>query len=58
MVHGVLHEFDPSKESVEDFREHYEFYFLANNILGEGDVAMNRKKALLLLLSAKQHLPS
>ena len=41
-------EFDPRKESVEDFYERFEFYCVANNIRpGEGD---NCKKALFLTL--------
>ena len=50
MAHGMLREFDPSKESIEDFRERYDFYCLANNIRGEGEAAVSRKKALFLTL--------
>ena len=50
MTHGMLREFDPSKESIEDFRERYDFYCLANNIRGEGEAAVSRKKALFLTL--------
>ena len=49
MAHGVLHEFDPSKESIEDFRERFDFYCVANKISGEGDAA-RRKQALFLTL--------
>ena len=49
MAHGVLHEFDPLKESIEDFRERFDFYCLANNIRGEGDTA-SRKQALFFTL--------
>jgi len=38
MAHGNLCEFDPRKESIEDFHERFEFYCLANNIKDtEGD---------------------
>jgi len=37
-AHGTLREFDSSKESIEDFRDRFEFYCLANNIKGEGEV--------------------
>jgi len=48
MAHGTIHEFDPQKESIEDFHERFEFYCVANNLCpGERD---NRKKALLLTL--------
>ena len=37
MAHGSIHEFDPRKESVADFHEHFEFHCVANNIQsGEG----------------------
>ena len=49
MAHGVLREFDPLKESIEDFRERFDFYCLVNNIRGEGDTA-SRKQALFLTL--------
>ena len=49
MGYGVLREFDLLKESIEDFREHFDFYCLANNIRGEGDAA-SRKQALFLTL--------
>jgi len=46
MAHGSIREFDPTKESVEDFYKHFEFYCVANNIRpGKGD---NRNKALFL----------
>ena len=32
MAHGVLQEFDPEKESIEDFRERFDFYCVANKI--------------------------
>jgi len=41
-AHGTLREFDSSKESIEDFKDRFEFYCLANNIKGEGE-AQRRK---------------
>ena len=45
----MLREFDPLKESIEDFRESFDFYCSANNICSEGDAA-SRKQALFLTL--------
>ena len=39
MAHSSLKEFDPTKESVEDFKEHFKFYCQANNVKGEGEHA-------------------
>ena len=48
MAHGTIREFDPQKESIEDFHVRFEFYCVANNLRpGEGD---NRKKALFITL--------
>ena len=49
MAYGRLKEFDPKKESIEDFKERFEFYCLANNIKDDGDHA-RRKKALFITL--------
>ena len=49
---GTLRDFDPSKESIKDFRDRFEFYCLANNIKGEGE-ALRRKKALFVTLLGK-----
>ena len=49
MAHGVLKEFDPEKESIEDFRERFDFYCVANKIKNEGD-DLRRKKALFITL--------
>ena len=46
MVNGYV-DFDSTKESIEDFRERFEFYCVANNIR---DDAARRKKALFLTL--------
>ena len=53
MAHGSLKEFDPKKESIEDFKERFEFYCLANNIKGDGDHA-RRKKALFITLLGQE----
>ena len=50
MAHGVLREFDPGKESIEDFRERFDFYCLANSIRSDGEAAAQRKQALFLTL--------
>ena len=44
MVHGSLWEFDPNKESVEDFHERFEFYCVVNGIWDDNVV---KKKAIL-----------
>ena len=48
-THGMLRDFDSTKESIEDFCERFKFYCLANNIKGEGE-ALIRKKALFVAL--------
>ena len=53
MAHGSLREFDLTKESIEDFKERFEFYCLANNIKGEGEHA-RRKKALFITLLGQE----
>lgn len=50
MAHGSLKEFDPAKESIEDFRERFDLYCLANNIRGENADAVHRKKAMFITL--------
>ena len=49
-AHGVLREFDPLKESIEDFRNRFEFYCLANNIHGKEEAVQDRKQALFVTL--------
>ena len=46
---GTPRNFDPSKESIKDFRDRFEFHCLANNIKGEGE-ALRQKKALFIKL--------
>ena len=50
MAHGTLREFDVTKESIEDFRQRFEFYCLANNIKNGDEAQRNRKKALFITL--------
>ena len=47
MAHGNLREFDPKKESIEDFRERFDFYCLANNVC-DTEENQRRKKALFI----------
>ena len=49
MAHGVLKEFDPEKESIEDLKERFDFYCVANKFKNEGD-DVRRKKALFVTL--------
>ena len=53
MAHVNLREFDLKKESIEDFKECFEFYCLANNVKGEGEYA-RRKKALFITLLGQE----
>ena len=46
MAYGMLHEFDPLKESIEDFCKHLNFYCLAINVPSEEKGATQRKQAL------------
>ena len=43
-------EFDLAKESVEDFKQLFEFYCLANNIKAEDDAQIARKKAVFVTM--------
>ena len=49
MAHGALKEFDAEKESIEDFKERFEFYCVANKFKNEGE-DLRRKKALFVTL--------
>ena len=53
MVHGILREFHPKKESIEDFVERFEFYCLANGICGDN---ADRKKANFVKLLGQETL--
>jgi len=33
MAHGHIKEFDSAKETIEDFRQYFEFYCTANNVI-------------------------
>jgi len=50
MAHGNLREFDPRKESIEDFRERFEFYCLANNIKDTKGDSQRQKKTFFITL--------
>ena len=50
MAHGTIREFDPQKESIEDFHERFEFYCVANNVRPPGEGEADRKKALFITL--------
>jgi len=49
LAHGTLQEFDPVKESIDNFKERFKFYCLTNNVKGEGEHAQ-LKKALFITL--------
>lgn len=54
MAHGVLKELDSEKESTEDFRERFDFYFMENKLRNEGkDMRWNKP---LLLTFRPQYL--
>ena len=48
MTHGTFREFDPKKESIEDFEKRFEFYCVANGI--HGDNADKKKASFVTLL--------
>ena len=48
MGYGSLREFDPKKELVEDFHEHFKFYCMANGI--RDDNAAKKKVMFIALL--------
>ena len=43
MAHGNVREFDPAKESMEDFQQRFEFYCLANNIKADDEAQITSK---------------
>ena len=49
MAHGALKEFDAEKELIEDLKEKFEFYCVANKFKNEGE-DLRRKKALFVTL--------
>ena len=49
-AYGMMHEFDPVKESIKDFHDHFDFYCLANNIQSDRTAAAQQKQALFLTL--------
>ena len=50
MAHGVLREFDPLKESIEDFRDRFKFYCLVNNIHVKEEAVQDWRRALFVTL--------
>ena len=50
MAHRSLREFDPTNESIEDFKERCEFYCTANNIRGEGEHTQQKRALFITLL--------
>ena len=50
MAHGQIKEFDSAKETIEDFRQHFEFYCTANNIKSGDEAQQDRKKALFITM--------
>ena len=50
-----MQEFDPIKESIENFKERFEFYYLANNFRGEGDHARCKKALFITLLGQETY---
>ena len=54
MEHGTLHKFDPKKESIEYFHEHFEFYCVANGIQGDN----KNKKAMFIMLLGQETFKS
>ena len=45
MAHGNIREFDPAKELVKDFQQHFEFYYLEKSIKADDEAQIARKKA-------------
>ena len=52
MMLGNLREFDPKKEPVEDFDEHFEFYYVAK---GSHDDNAAKKKAMFITLLGQEN---
>ena len=50
MAHGHIKEFDSTKETVDDFRQRFEFYCAANNIKSDDEAQQARKKALFITM--------
>ena len=50
MAHGHIKEFDSTKETINDFRQHFEFYCAANNIQSENETQQAHKKALFITM--------
>ena len=50
MAHCHIQEFDISKETIENFHQHFEFYCQANNIKSEDEAQLTSKKALFITM--------
>ena len=50
MAHGHIKEFDSTKETIDDFRQRFEFYCTANNIKSDDEAQQTRKKALFITM--------
>ena len=50
MAHGQIKEFDATKETIDDFRQHFEFYCAANNIKSDDEAQQVPKKALFITM--------
>jgi len=50
MADGHIKEFDSAKETIEDFRQCFEFYCMANNIKAEDEPQQAQKKALFITM--------
>ena len=50
MAHGHIKEFDSTKETIDDFRQRFEFYCAANNMRSEDETQQARKKALFITM--------
>ena len=50
MAHCSIWEFDPAKELVNDFQQHFEFYCLVNSVKADDEAQIARKKALFVTM--------
>ena len=48
MAHGHIKEFDPTQETIDDFRQRFEFYCTANNIKSEDEAQQACKKVIFI----------
>ena len=50
MAHGHIKEFDLTKETIDDFRQRFEFYCAANIIKSDDEAQQAHKKALFITM--------